>query len=150
MFKLPSLVRLPKHKQFDYIPRYYDSDKEEMQERLAEKRNLKNIINKNENEVDENPKNENINSEESREQRLSMAFREARRSRNMYQTADRKSTFLRLGLILLFMAGFTLWFFAGEEVTNYLISGDNRTTFPLILACIFGAIIIKNILNFKR
>lgn len=36
-FRLPSLVKLPGHKVFDYKPRYYDEDKEE-RERLARRR----------------------------------------------------------------------------------------------------------------
>ncbi|TAE71041.1 MAG: hypothetical protein EAZ85_10935 [Bacteroidetes bacterium] len=146
MFKMPSLFKLPQHRQFDYIPRYYDPEKEEMQERLAEKRSLKNIIRQENKNNDDN----NIENEENRQERLSMAFKEARRHKNMYQKGDKKSALLRLGLTFLMMGMFALWFFAGEALTNYIVSGDNRTTFPLILAAIFGAIIVKNVLNFKR
>lgn len=142
MFKIPSLVKLPKHRQFDYIPRYYNPEKEEIQERLAERRALKGVANQNDENIEK--------SEENRQDRLTMAFREARRNRQIYKTSDKKSVVLRLVLIVFFMVCFTLWFFAGEAVTNFIISGDNRTTFPLILASIFGAIVIKNVLNFKR
>ena len=32
--KLPSLVKLPKYKRFEFRPRYYDEQKEELQERV--------------------------------------------------------------------------------------------------------------------
>lgn len=34
MFKFFSLLKLPKHKQFDYQPRYYDEQKEELEARI--------------------------------------------------------------------------------------------------------------------
>ena len=33
--KLPSLIKLPKIKQFNYVPRYYDPIKENIQERIV-------------------------------------------------------------------------------------------------------------------
>ncbi|MBU0487668.1 MAG: hypothetical protein KKA07_14570 [Bacteroidetes bacterium] len=33
--RIPSMVRLPKHKRFRYKPRYYDPDEEERKERYA-------------------------------------------------------------------------------------------------------------------
>jgi hypothetical protein len=34
MFKLPSLVKLPSHRTFDYQPRYYDPVKEDLRNRV--------------------------------------------------------------------------------------------------------------------
>lgn len=36
MFKLPTLTRLPQHKQFSYEPRHYDPEMEEIKQRIAE------------------------------------------------------------------------------------------------------------------
>jgi len=45
--KLPSLVKIPKHKQFDFAPRYYDEQKEELLERVEKiKREYKATNNK--------------------------------------------------------------------------------------------------------
>ncbi len=40
MFGKRSLFRVPKHQQFDYKPMYYDPQKEELQERLKELKEL--------------------------------------------------------------------------------------------------------------
>ncbi|MEL6836734.1 MAG: hypothetical protein AAFP77_27275 [Bacteroidota bacterium] len=40
MFGKRSLFRVPKHQKFDYKPMYYDPQKEELQERLKELREL--------------------------------------------------------------------------------------------------------------
>ncbi|WP_250631833.1 hypothetical protein [Rhodoflexus caldus] len=36
MFKIPTLTRLPQHKRFNYEPRHYDPEMEEIRQRIAE------------------------------------------------------------------------------------------------------------------
>jgi hypothetical protein len=34
--KIPSIVKLPKHKRFEYVPRYYDPIKDEINQKIAQ------------------------------------------------------------------------------------------------------------------
>ena len=39
LFKLPSFFKLPKHKEFEFKPRYYDAHKEEFEKRIENTKN---------------------------------------------------------------------------------------------------------------
>ncbi|MBT3207699.1 MAG: hypothetical protein HN704_14155 [Bacteroidetes bacterium] len=47
---VPRLFRLPGYKKFSFFPRYYDAQKEELQDRV---RNIKNELEKNDKKTDE-------------------------------------------------------------------------------------------------
>jgi uncharacterized protein with PQ loop repeat len=140
MFKLPTLIKLPKHREFTYIPRYYDPDVEEIKERLAEKQALRQIHNK--------------ESQEEREldvkTRMIKAFSQSRRDRQLYKTTDKKAILVRVFIMFFLIIGFFTWLFAGETITNFLILGDNKVTIPIVIGLIIFAIFIKNMLTLKR
>jgi hypothetical protein len=140
MFKIPSLVRLPKYKTFNYLPRYYNPDVEEIRERLAQKRALRG-----ENIEDNNEENDQ---ESQRRTRVLASFKEARRSKELTDLkGNKKSSLIRIGILSFFFLGFYIWWEFGDKLTDLLIEGNSKLVIPIILVTIFGMIILKNILK---
>ncbi len=87
MFKFFSLLKLPKHRQFDYQPRYYDEQKEELEARIKRRQS----------------DNENIRAEE----RLRSGFRQRK-------TEKKKIDWGQSIFILAFSMAFVGYFYFGN------------------------------------
>ena len=76
--KIPSLVRLPSHKRFEFTPRYYD----EVKERIAERERMY------------AKGKENMETDESYRQRISDAFRRTERE-------EKQSIGIKLAVVIM-------------------------------------------------
>ena len=104
MFKIPTLFgRTPKHQKFSFGPRFYDSKKEEMEER---KRRVKQEM--------ENEKN---NSVEGYATRIKGSFHTARK-RSSATPSDLQASLIRIG-ILLFLVIFIIAYLQWGNVALY-------------------------------
>lgn len=85
MFKMrSSFLRIPNHQRFDYQPRYYDAEKEELEQRIKEL----NLI------------NEQASKSEFHKEQLSRKFREARKQSLVVSQGNKMKYRLRIILII--------------------------------------------------
>lgn len=105
--RLPSLVKLPKHKQFNYQPRHYDPVKEEFEERVKR--------------IEDEVKAEKgeISFSDGYDSRISQAFRNNRR-KSQPAFALSSALMLRLSIISLFVVGGYVWLEYGDRSFTFI------------------------------
>lgn len=111
--KIPSLVRLPRHRQFDYKPIHYDADREELLDRVAQAKK------KYEEEDDE-------------ERELSMRNRKIQFERKTLKRKFELSLQLYLVVIMVF-----------DLIVLYTVSDLSNMTWGILLALQIVAIALK-------
>ena len=94
MKKFPSLIRLPKHKRFNFEPRYYDPVKEDIENRIAQ-------IKSEMGEVEEGQYRSSIHG----------AFR-----RNQGSVSSGSAGLIQLIVFIVLFGGFVGWLFYGDII----------------------------------
>lgn len=102
--KVPSLIRLPKYKSFDYTPRHYDPVKEEIKERTERIKH----------EIQEGTA-EDFNST------IAGSFR--RKSENSLTGVNYSSSLLQLIIALVLLGTFVGYLFYGNQIFYVLMLG---------------------------
>ena len=102
--KVPSIFRIPRHQRFQYIPRYYDEVKEDLEKRTARIRR----------EVEREGETERSTDHRSR---ISGGFSRYHESRRQ----DRNTSLMQLIMVLVLFGAFTGYLFYGSIVLYALL-----------------------------
>lgn len=106
MFKLPSIVKLPQYRRFEYTPRYYDPVKEEIEQELKKRRMFRKE--KGEEETDE---------------KFDTAVRIKGSFKNYRQRNTSFTGVLRLIIVVLLLSSFVLYLFFGN-IAFYVLAAS--------------------------
>lgn len=105
MIRVPSIIRLPKYKNFEYTPRHYDPVKEEIDERT---RRIKQDL------TDSAGENEY-------ESTISGSFR--KKTGTSYLGTNYSSSVLQLIIAVILLGGFVGYLFYGNQIFYFLLLG---------------------------
>lgn len=135
MLKLPTLSKLPKHRRFDIVTRFYNPEKEDLQQRirLAEE-NLK---------AQEKEKPKEDENQLSREERIKYALRTQRKHHQKgFKDVFDYTAIIRLGLMVFITFGLWAFVMYGEEILNFF--DKNWAVYGLV---ILGLFVISKLLK---
>lgn len=133
--RLPSLVKLPKNKRFNYEPRYYDPEKEELQERIQR--------------IEAQVKAEKegqVYVGENRAYRISQAFRAERQKPSTFLDFGSRPAFLRLLIATSLIGLGYLWLEHGDtlfEVIGLVFKKSPQYWF-------LGIVVVYAIIKFSK
>ena len=96
--KFSGLGRVPKHRKFDYVPRYYDADKEELEKRL-------------------NRYNTKSDDKSLMKERITHGFRQGYLGDENYRKSLAKKSNLRLLYIVIILVLITYLFLTSDKVS---------------------------------
>jgi hypothetical protein len=96
--KFSGLGRVPKHRKFDYVPRYYDADKEELEKRL-------------------NRYNADTDDKTAMKDRITHGFRQGYLGDDNYRKSLAKKSNLRLLYIVVILVLITYLFLTSDKLS---------------------------------
>ncbi|CAD5274273.1 MULTISPECIES: hypothetical protein [unclassified Imperialibacter] len=102
--RIPSIIRLPRYKNFDYTPRHYDPVKEDIEERT---RKIKNEMNE--------------DAESGTTSSIAGAFR--RKTGSSFTGTNYSTSLLQLVIAVILLGGFVGYLFYGNQVFYFLMLG---------------------------
>ncbi len=105
MIRVPSIIRLPKYKNFEYTPRHYDPVKEEIDERT---RRIQRELN-------------DAEAEPGRASAIAGSFK--RKTNASYLGNNYSSSVLQLLIAILLLGGFVGYMFYGNQIFYFLLLG---------------------------